>query len=108
MGVNLWQAWCLLMSMAMGAVEGRAEAPKIETLDRGVVLVRDDNGSWDGDWSLSVTHQNRSPYQAKKVVDLSGVPEKVWQSVRSVRLLVFFCVRDYSSPANGLDEAFAA
>lgn len=106
MGVNLWQAWCLLMSMAMGAVEGKAEAPKIETLDRGVVLVRDDNGSWDGDWSLSVTHQNRSPYQAKKVVDLSGVPEKVWQSVRSLRLSVFFCVRDYSSPANGLDEAF--
>jgi len=76
----------------------------------GVYVVRDDNGQWGGNLSLSITHQNSSPYLAKKVLDLSNVPADIWRAVKAVRLSAHFMVRDYSwhdnPPANGLDEAF--
>jgi len=96
---------------ALAAVCTAWAAPSLfEQVAPGVYLVRDDNGNWAGDWSKDVTHQCAAGYEAKKILDLSGVPEKVWNSVREVRLSAFFCVRDYSwhdrPPADGLDEAF--
>ena len=80
----------------------------IESLPDGVWLVRDDAGNWGGP-TMGITHQRGPDYWAKKVLDLSGVPEDAWNQVKEVRLSAFFCVRDYSwhdwPPANGLNEA---
>ena len=80
----------------------------LESLADGVLLVRDDAGNWGGP-TMGMTHQRGPEYRAKKVLDLSGVPEDGWTNVKEVRLSAYFCVRDYSwhdwPPANGLDEA---
>ncbi|OGV64396.1 MAG: hypothetical protein A3K19_09545 [Lentisphaerae bacterium RIFOXYB12_FULL_65_16] len=82
----------------------------VEQVSDGVYVVRDDNGSWDGHLSMSITHQNAPGYLAKKVLDASEVPAVVWDAARQVRLSVFFSVRDYSwhdlPKANGLDEPY--
>lgn len=74
-----------------------------------VLEVRDESGHWGGS-SMGMTHQVDPRYQAKKILDLSSVPEPTWDTVREVRLSAFFCVRDYSlvshGKANGLDESF--
>ncbi|MCX7598835.1 MAG: hypothetical protein N2512_08225, partial [Armatimonadetes bacterium] len=76
----------------------------------GVYVVRDDDGRWAANWSKDVTHQSAAGYEAKKVLDLSDMPQDLWAQVREVRLAAFFNVRDYSwhdrPPADGLDEAF--
>ena len=76
----------------------------------GVFVVRDDMGMWRGNLSTDITHQSAAPYQARKVLDLTDVPQQVWDATSSVRLSVYFMVRDYSSHvqsvANGLDESF--
>lgn len=82
----------------------------VEPVSVGVTVVRDDDGQWRSDLSNAMTHQIKPEYQAKKVLDLSGVPEALWQRVKKVRLSACLLVRDYSwrenPPANGLDEAF--
>ncbi|NPV45407.1 MAG: hypothetical protein HPY69_00505 [Armatimonadetes bacterium] len=83
----------------------------VEEVGAGAFVVRDDNGAFGG-WEagMGITHQNRAGYEAKKVLDLSDVPEAVWEATREVRLSVYFDVRDYSwhdnPPANGLDESY--
>ena len=70
-------------------------------------IVRDDAGNWGGA-GVGITHQRGPDYQAKKILDLSDVPEAVWQAATEVRLSAFFSVRDYSwhdlPETNGLDE----
>ncbi len=81
-----------------------------DKLSDGVYVVHDDSRQWDGDYSYSITHQSAAPYQAMKVLDLSDVPQEVWDQAEGLRLSVFFMVRDYSwhdhPPAKGLDEQF--
>lgn len=85
-------------------------APSIvESLTGGVHVVRDDSGQWGGA-STGMTHQRDPGYEAKKVIDLSGVSDVTWGAVREMRLSAYFCVRDFSQHdlgvANGLDESF--
>jgi hypothetical protein len=91
------------------AVSAWAVPSALESLPGGITMVRDDGGLWDGHQSLSITHQNRAGYQARKSLDISALHESVWTAVKEVRVSAFFAVRDYSwhdLPAkNGLDEA---
>ena len=102
----------LAAGIQLGLIAGSpAAVPSIcEDLGQGVVVVRDDVGMWRGDLSLSITHQSAAPYQARKVLDLSGLTEAHWNATHTVRLSMYFVVRDYSphlgSPPNGLDESF--
>lgn len=87
-----------------------AAAPSIaEAIGPDVYVVRDETGAWGGT-GAGMTHQRGPDYWAKKVLDLSGVPEDFWKAASRVRLSVFFAVRDYSwhdlAQPNGLDEAF--
>jgi hypothetical protein len=92
------------------SVPGASAPSTFESIADGVYVVRDDSGQWTRNMSLDITHQVRAEYQAKKVLDLSNVPEDVWQKTQQVRLSAHFAVRDYSwhdAPAeNGLDESF--
>jgi hypothetical protein len=98
----------LLLLLACGAAQ--AKPSRVERLDEQVTLVRDDSGQWTAHGSKDITHQVHAPYQAKKRLDLSRVPEALWNAATEARLSVFFCVRDYSEhtkgESNGLDEAF--
>ncbi|MGD9495083.1 MAG: hypothetical protein AB7Y46_02110 [Armatimonadota bacterium] len=98
----------LLMLLSAGSA--LAVPSLVEEIADGVYVVRDDTGLAWGGWSMGVSHMNSAKYQAKKILDLSDVPEDVWAQVREVRLSAFLMVRDYSGtqnpPANGLDEAF--
>jgi len=82
----------------------------IESLPGGITMVRDDTGMWDRNLSLSITHQSKASYEARKTLDLSALPEATWTAAKEVRLSALFCVRDYSwhdlPQKNGLDEAF--
>lgn len=82
----------------------------VESPTDGVYVARDEDGTAWGGWSMGVTHMNSSPYMAKKILDLSDLPEEVWDAAREVRLSVYMSVRDYSwhdlAEANGLDESF--
>lgn len=83
----------------------------VEQVMPGVYMIHDDQGQWGGmAGGMGITHQNRAEYQARKILDLSDLPEDVWQQVRAARISVYFMVRDYSfasnPPANGLDEAY--
>jgi len=81
-----------------------------EQVNEGVYVVRDDGGHWAGHMSRDITHQNSALYQARKILDLTNVPEDVWARTQSVRVAVFFMVCDYSwhddPPRKGLDEAY--
>jgi hypothetical protein len=98
-----------VLAMLVLALPGLAAPSTITSLPGGITMVADDTGAWDGHMSLSVTHQNSAPYQARKVLDLSALPENVWTAAKEFRVSAFFAVRDYSwhdQPAtNGLDEA---
>lgn len=91
------------------ALSALAAPSSIQSLPGGITMVADDSGQWDGHLSLSITHQNRAPYQERKLLDCSALPKEVWDATREFRLSAFFAVRDYSwhdqPAANGLDEA---
>jgi len=99
-----------LMAALLCATSVLAVPSLVEEAADGVYVVRDDTGKSWGGWSMGVSHMNSAKYQAKKVLDLSDVPEDVWEQVREVRLSAYIIVRDYSAnmnpPADGLDEAF--
>ncbi len=92
---------CCLPAFAVNSV--------VEEAVDGVLVVRDDTGTAWGGWSMGVTHQNAPGYEAKKILDLSDMPDRVWGRVQEVRLSAYMMVRDYSGtanpPADGLDEA---
>lgn len=96
---------CLLLCPLLAA----AVPSLVEPVADGVWAVRDDNGVWGG-MTNGITHMNRSPYQARKILDLSDVPEATWAKVKEVRLSAYFMVHDYSwhdlPQTNGLDEAY--
>ncbi|HOD51196.1 MAG TPA: hypothetical protein PLJ71_15965 [Candidatus Hydrogenedentes bacterium] len=105
--------WCLLTgALLSGFVQPSnafAAPSTVESIREGVWVVRDESGNWGGS-TMGITHQRGPHYWAKKVLDLSAVPEDVWAGASEVRLSAYFCVRDYSwrelPAANGLDEAF--
>jgi hypothetical protein len=104
------QPLVLMVVLLLAAPPEAAAAPSLaEMLTPDVCLVRDDTGTWGG-MTTGMTHQRGPDYWAKKVFDLSQVPEAFWKSVTRARLSAFFTVRDYSArdlgKANGLDEAF--
>jgi len=74
-----------------------------------VYVVRDDAGLWGGTYT-GMTYQRGPDYWAKKLLDLTNVPEHIWKKSSRARLSVFFTVRDFSwhdaKTTNGLDEAF--
>lgn len=92
-----------------GLATAHAVPSLVQQVGDQVFMIHDEPGAWGG-MTYGITHQNSSPYQAKKVLDLSGVPAQVWDRVKRVRLSVYFMVHDYSwnllPEANGLDEAF--
>jgi len=105
-------ATCLLLPASLlfaTTSQALATPSQVERVADDVYLVRDDAGHWGGS-ATGMTHQRGPHYEAKKILDLSQVPEDVWASVNQVRLAAYFCVRDYSlyglGTANGLDEAF--
>lgn len=99
---------CLVAFFAMAA-DAFAASSIFEKLSKDVYVVRDDNGNWGGT-TAGITHQRGPDYQAKKVLDLTSVPEAIWNAAREVRLSAYFTVRDYSlieqPRPKGLDEAF--
>lgn len=80
----------------------------VDRISENVWVVHDDVGQWSNG-SMGNTHQNGPDYCAKKILDLSNLPEDVWKQATMFRISAFFCVLDYSdhdkSKANGLDEA---
>ncbi len=99
-----------LTTIALATSGAFARPSTFEQVADGVYVVRDDSGQWTRNMSLDITHQVRAEYQAKKVLDLSNVPDDVWAAARQVRLSAHFGLRDYSwhdaEEENGLDEAF--
>lgn len=97
------------MATMFFVVDLSAAPSTVERLSGDDYVVRDDNGNWGGT-TAGITHQRGPDYQAKKVLDLTAVPEPLWEAAREVRLSVYFTVRDYSRVElpvpNGLDEAF--
>ncbi|MEN6546464.1 MAG: hypothetical protein ABFE07_10510, partial [Armatimonadia bacterium] len=82
---------------------------QVQQVNDAVYMIHDDNGDWGG-MTNGITHQNASPYQAKKILDLSNLPQTAWDQAKAARLSLYMMVRDYSfkdaPQKNGLDEAF--
>ena len=100
----------LALPLAVLLASSASAGPSVvDQTSADVHVVRDEGGQWSG-ISAGMTHQNSPRYQAKKILDLSSVPEAVWTGAQDVRLSAFFCVRDYSPTSlgkgNGLDESF--
>ena len=80
----------------------------IDRVSEDVWVVHDDMGQLSSPGVIS-THQSGPDYCAKKILDLSSLPENIWKEASMVRVSAFFCVLDYSdhdnSKANGLDES---
>jgi len=105
-GLLSFLAACIFTATGIGAERGgwTVDEPR-----PGVFVLRNDTGVWGG-FSMGVSHINRPNYQARKVFDLSALPEDVRRNARAVRLRMFFAIQDYSwamnRPANGLNESF--
>lgn len=105
-----WLTLCAAIAIVASGIGTSLAGPSIaERLSDDVYVVRDDAGVWGG-LSTGMTHQRGPEYWAKKILDLTNVPEPFWQAATQARLSAYFCVRDYSShdapQINGLDEAF--
>ncbi|MGD9495913.1 MAG: hypothetical protein AB7Y46_06360 [Armatimonadota bacterium] len=101
----------LLIPIALTCASAAQAVPSlIDEVAPGIYVARDDTGMAWGGWSMGVAHMNSARYQAKKMLDLSDLPEDAWARVRQVRLAAYIIVNDYSPvqnpPANGLDEQF--
>ena len=101
----------ILLALLFCAASALAVPSIVEETADGVWVARDESGgsAWGG-WSMGVTHQNSAKYQAKKILDLSRLPEDVWEQAREIRLSAYMMVRDYSvvqnPPGDGLDKSF--
>jgi len=78
---------------------------------RGVVVLRDDDGTWSDNPKLRMAHINTSQYQARKTLDLSELPEGALQHASNARVRMYFGLQDWSwnmegREHNGLDGAF--
>lgn len=86
-----------------------AAPSRVEKLGDDAWQVRDDEGNFGG-LSQGITHQRGPAYWAKKILDLSAVPEETWNATTEARLSAYFALRDYSAhdlgKSNGLDEPF--
>ncbi len=100
-----------IVCVGMIATTAAMAVPSIvEELAEGVYVVRDEDAANWGGGSMGVAHMNSAPYMAKKILDLSDLPEEVWEQAHEVRLSAYVGVHDYSwndlPEANGLDEEF--
>ena len=103
-----WQRFLLLSGLVLFwaiASALRAAPSAVEPLAGDAYVAADDADAWDG---VATTHQRGPGYTARKILDLSRVPQEFWPQVTEIRLSAMFCVRDYSwhdgPRANGLDE----
>jgi len=98
----------LVVCLTVVAQIALAGPSTVQRLSDDVLLVRDDTGIREGQADC-ITHQCGAEYQAKKLLDLSGVSEEAWKTITNVRLSAYFCVYDHSlhvvKKTNGLDEA---
>ncbi|MCC6445591.1 MAG: hypothetical protein IT210_19310 [Armatimonadetes bacterium] len=69
--------FAIILLLIMAASAALAVPSLFEKVQEGVYLVHDDTGYWASDMSKDITHQSHADYQAKKVLDLSSVPEAV-------------------------------
>jgi hypothetical protein len=111
MAVRRLTVCAIALGCAAWSLSGAQAGPSlVETVGRGVTVVRDDNGAWAADCSKDITHQLEPGYTARKTLDLSAVPEALWARVRAVRISALFMVRDYSrvsgAAGDGLDESY--
>jgi hypothetical protein len=95
--------------IVMGAAHAQ-DWPRIDRPADGVTLVYDDYGAWGGS-SMGTSHQVRPDYRVRKHLDLSVVPQRVFDRAKEARVLVYLAVQDYSwnmpeVEHNGLDESF--
>jgi len=78
-----------LVQAALWTASAHAAPSTVERLSDLAWLARDDAGIWSNG-SMGNTHQLAPDYCAKKILDLSMVPEDVWSSTKAARLSVFF------------------
>ena len=100
-----------LCSLLLGLAAAAHAVPSlVKPVSEAVTVVYDDTGNWGGDMSNHITHQSGSAYRARKILDLSAVPQATWDRTQTVRLSLNLMVHDYSfhycPQINGLDEAF--
>lgn len=100
---------CLI---AIGAVWGQAPGERGPTTvfgpTRNMVVLASDEGEHLGR-HMGTTHQGSVSYQARKMLDLSGVPEVVWGRIEAARVCVFMYAADHchgNRTRNGLNETF--
>jgi hypothetical protein len=79
---------CLLASLAHAQII-------VESPIDGVVVVRSDNGNWGG-MTTGISHMNWPTYVARKRLDLSAVPDDVWDNAKEVRISAWLLRLDYS------------
>ena len=101
-GLAVWAGLFCCYALVAGG-----EPSQVERLSQGVVVIRDEGGNWGGP-TAGITHQRGPDYQAKKLLDLTGLSPDIWDAADELRLSAYFCVRDYSfresRETNGLDE----
>jgi len=100
----------LIFGVSSAGLRADVPSPVIEEFAPGVTIIRDDGGHWAGP-SMGTTHQHAPNYQAKKILDISALPEETFKATREARLRVYFAIQDYSphmgdKVENGLDESF--
>ncbi len=98
------------LSLLVASASFAQQWPRVKHPMEGVTVVYDDYGAWGGP-SMGTSHQVNPDYRVRKVLDLSVVPENVFERAREARLLVYFAVQDYSwnlpdVEHNALDESF--
>lgn len=103
-------ALAIVCTLLIAAAAGAQDWPRIDTPASGVTLVYDDYGAWGGG-SMGTSHQNKPDYRVRKHLDLSAVPQLVFDRAQRAELLVYFAAQDYSwnlpdVEDNGLDENF--
>ncbi|MGC9319510.1 MAG: DUF6259 domain-containing protein [Armatimonadota bacterium] len=99
-------ASCIALCVAAQAQQW----PRLEHPTEGVTVVYDDHGAWGGS-SMGTSHQVKPDYRVRKHLDLSIVPQEVFDRAQEARLLVYLACQDYSWNIpevdwNGLDEHF--
>lgn len=101
---------CMIGILVTAAAVSAQQWPRIERPADGVTLVYDDYGAWGGA-SMGTSHQTKPDYHVRKHLDLSAVPQSVFDRAKQARLLVYMAAQDYSwnlpgVEENGLDENF--
>ncbi len=66
-------------------VAGAQDWPRIDHPAEGVTLAYDDYEAWGGG-SMGTSHQNKADYRVRRHLDLSAVPQEVFERAPQSRL----------------------